>query len=111
MTPDGGEFSPSADQSTRHGNGLTTDQSEKLKWVVDTASGRLGKVVGRNWGLLQLRAPSGRKKWECLPGEARPATAEEKQQAGVPPLELVLGGGRAPFVVDRYGGVTRGACA
>ncbi|GAA0436002.1 hypothetical protein [Streptomyces luteireticuli] len=78
-------------------------------WVVDTSSGRVGRVVGRNWGLLQLRSPSKRRKWECLPREARPATAEEKRQAGVRTLEPIPVGDRAPFIVDRYGGVAKGA--
>ncbi|GAA0397049.1 hypothetical protein GCM10010357_17720 [Streptomyces luteireticuli] len=46
---------------------------------------------------------------EAQPEEARPTVAEERRESEVPPLEPVLVCSRVPFVVNRYGGITRGA--
>lgn len=52
-------------------------------WVVDEASGELGRVMGHEGPRYQLRPPRGGKEWEAAPGRIRVATAKERADAGV----------------------------
>lgn len=45
------------------------------QYAVDERDGRLGQVMGREGGLVQLRPPGGGRAWDCPPeclGEASP---------------------------------------
>lgn len=49
--------------------------------VVDTATGRLGRVLGPVQGVLWIRPIGGGDKWEADPNSLRPATAREVSEA------------------------------
>ncbi|MGW2812365.1 hypothetical protein [Streptomyces sp. NPDC001415] len=50
-------------------------------YVVDTGSGRLGQVMGREGPYLQLRPLGGGREWDCPPEAARAATTTERLRA------------------------------
>lgn len=50
-------------------------------YVVDTRSGRVGRVMGREGPYLQLRPLGGGVEWDCPPAMARPATRDERLSA------------------------------
>ncbi|OON80870.1 hypothetical protein [Streptomyces tsukubensis] len=50
-------------------------------YVVDVASGRVGKVLGHEGAYVQLVPIGGGRAWECAPGALRRATAGERIRA------------------------------
>lgn len=48
-----------------------------VTYVVDTRTDRLGQVMDRHAGHLQLRPPQGGLEWDCPPECARPASEME----------------------------------
>ncbi|WP_374196958.1 hypothetical protein [Streptomyces sp. ISL-100] len=56
---------------------------EEGDFVVDTCTGRVGCVMGREGPYLQLRPVGGGREWDCSPGDARPATVVETMRAKV----------------------------
>lgn len=49
--------------------------------VVDTASDKLGYVMGHEGPYVQLRPVAGGREWDADPAHVRPATAEEQLAA------------------------------
>jgi hypothetical protein len=47
------------------------------EYAVDARSGRLGEVMGRVGGYVQLRPIGGGREWDCPPESAEPAAPEE----------------------------------
>ncbi|GAA0487453.1 hypothetical protein ABZ951_05465 [Streptomyces sp. NPDC046215] len=54
-----------------------------VSYVVDTRTGRLGQVMDRHAGYLQLRPPQGGVEWDCPPEHTRPASEAETLRARV----------------------------
>ncbi|MFF4231156.1 hypothetical protein [Streptomyces sp. NPDC001820] len=52
-------------------------------YAVDVRSGRVGQVMGREGGYVQLRPPGGGKEWDCPPEDVRPAPPGEVLRAKV----------------------------
>lgn len=50
-------------------------------YAVDTTSGRVGQVVGRDGGYVQLRPIGGGREWDCVPETVRAATQAERLRA------------------------------
>ena len=46
-------------------------------YAVDVRSGRLGEVMGREGGYVQLRPVGGGREWDCPPESVREATTGE----------------------------------
>ncbi|MEU8687103.1 hypothetical protein [Streptomyces sp. NPDC048665] len=46
---------------------------ERGTYAVDVRTGRLGEVMGRVGGYVQLRPVGGGRKWDCPPESAEPA--------------------------------------
>lgn len=51
--------------------------------AVDVRSGRVGQVMGREGGYVQLRPPGGGKEWDCPPEDVQPAPPGEVLRAKV----------------------------
>ncbi|MFF7331025.1 hypothetical protein [Streptomyces sp. NPDC008150] len=49
------------------------EASELGRYAVDARDGRIGEVMGREGGRVQLRPVGGGREWDCPPGEAAPA--------------------------------------
>ncbi|MER6329261.1 hypothetical protein ABT298_07965 [Streptomyces sp. NPDC001034] len=49
--------------------------------VIDTASDRLGYVMGREGPYVQLRPVTGGREWDADPARVRPATEDERLTA------------------------------
>ncbi|MFM9699235.1 hypothetical protein [Streptomyces europaeiscabiei] len=62
-------------------------------YAVDVRDGRLGEVMGREGGYVQLRPVGGGREWDCLPGMLREAAPGEVLRARV---RQVNGEGRLP---------------
>ncbi|MFC5719656.1 hypothetical protein ACFP1Z_05615 [Streptomyces gamaensis] len=54
-----------------------------IRYAVDTRTNRLGQVMDRHAGRVQLRPPQGGVEWDCPPECARPASEEETLRARV----------------------------
>ncbi|MBB5119931.1 hypothetical protein AF335_13370 [Streptomyces eurocidicus] len=54
-----------------------------VSYAVDTRTDRLGQVMDRHAGRLQLRPPQGGVEWDCPPEYARPASEAETLRARV----------------------------
>jgi hypothetical protein len=52
-------------------------------YVVDVRNGRVGQVMGREGGYVQLRPPGGGKEWDCPPEDVQPAPPGEVLRARV----------------------------
>ncbi|WP_328223466.1 hypothetical protein [Streptomyces sp. NBC_00310] len=52
-------------------------------YVVDVRDGRLGEVMGREGGYVQLRPVGGGREWDCPPDTLREATPGEVLRARV----------------------------
>ncbi|MBT2391176.1 hypothetical protein ACFO9E_15655 [Streptomyces maoxianensis] len=52
-------------------------------YAVDVRSGRVGQVMGREGGYVQLRPPGGGKEWDCPAEDVRPAPPGEVLRAKV----------------------------
>ncbi|MFH8606260.1 hypothetical protein ACH4D5_02035 [Streptomyces sp. NPDC018029] len=50
-------------------------------YVVDTRSGRVGRVMGHEGPYVQLRPYGGGREWDCAPEAIRTATAAERLRA------------------------------
>lgn len=50
-------------------------------YVVDTRTGRVGRLMGEAGPFLSLRPVGGGLEWECAPDRVRPATAAERISA------------------------------
>ncbi|MFJ6629869.1 hypothetical protein ACIQMR_00475 [Streptomyces sp. NPDC091376] len=50
-------------------------------YVIDTSSGRMGRVMGYEGPYVQLRPIGGGREWDCAPEVVRPATAMERLRA------------------------------
>ncbi|UYQ62036.1 hypothetical protein [Streptomyces peucetius] len=50
-------------------------------YVVDTRTGRVGRLMGEAGPFLSLRPVGGGREWECAPDSVRPATAAERISA------------------------------
>ncbi|GGK73556.1 hypothetical protein [Streptomyces flaveus] len=53
--------------------------AENRKYAIDVRDGRLGQVMGREGGYVQLRPVGGGREWDCPPdalGEADPGEAD-----------------------------------
>lgn len=61
--------------------------------VVDVRDGRIGEVMGRVGGRVQLRPVGGGREWDCLPEETGPAPRAEVLRARV---RQINGEGRLP---------------
>ncbi|MCC3766391.1 hypothetical protein [Streptomyces sp. UNOC14_S4] len=61
----------------------TDSDSETVSYAVDTRTNRLGQVMDRHAGCLQLRPPQGGVEWDCPPEYARPASEAETLRAKV----------------------------
>jgi hypothetical protein len=60
--------------------------------VVDTETGRTGRVMDSVGPYLQLRPPGGGREWDADPNRVRPADAAERQRAYVVELRLTSQG-------------------
>ncbi|MEV6668708.1 hypothetical protein [Streptomyces sp. NPDC051162] len=54
-----------------------------MSYAVDTRTNRLGQVMDRHAGYVQLRPPQGGVEWDCPPEYARPASEAEALRARV----------------------------
>ncbi|MFI8944429.1 hypothetical protein [Streptomyces syringium] len=52
-------------------------------WLVDTQRGKVGQVMGHEGPRVQLRPAGGGCEWEVPPNELRPASVDERSQAGL----------------------------
>ncbi|MFJ9035099.1 hypothetical protein ACIRF8_00700 [Streptomyces sp. NPDC102406] len=52
-------------------------------YVIDARSGRVGQVMGREGGYVQLRPPGGGCEWDCPPEAVAPAPVAEELRARV----------------------------
>lgn len=52
-------------------------------YAVDVRDGRLGEVMGREGGYVQLRPVGGGREWDCPPGALREAAPGEVLRARV----------------------------
>jgi hypothetical protein len=52
-------------------------------YAVDVRNGRVGQVMGREGGYVQLRPPGGGKEWDCPPEDVQPAPPGEVLRARV----------------------------
>ncbi|MEU4796977.1 hypothetical protein [Streptomyces sp. NPDC023327] len=50
-------------------------------YVVDTTSGRVGRVMGHEGPYVQLRPYGGGREWDCAPEAVRTATMAERLRA------------------------------
>jgi hypothetical protein len=50
-------------------------------YVVDTRTGRVGRVMGHEGPYVQLRPLHGGREWDCPPHAVRAATAAERLRA------------------------------
>ncbi|MEV0599715.1 hypothetical protein AB0I82_10510 [Streptomyces sp. NPDC050315] len=50
-------------------------------YVVDTRTGKVGRVMGSEGPYLQLRPVGGGREWDCVPDAVRIATASERLSA------------------------------
>ncbi|MCX4233499.1 hypothetical protein ACH4Y0_05250 [Streptomyces sp. NPDC020707] len=50
-------------------------------YVVDTRTGRVGRVMGHEGPYVQLRPYGGGREWDCLPDAVRGATMAERLSA------------------------------
>ncbi len=50
-------------------------------YVVDTHTGRVGRLVGESGSSLSVRPVGGGQAWECEPEQVRPATTAERISA------------------------------
>ncbi|MEU0369522.1 hypothetical protein ABZ070_04525 [Streptomyces sp. NPDC006283] len=50
-------------------------------YVVDTRTGRVGRLMGEAGPRLSLRPVGGGREWECAPDAVRPATIAEQISA------------------------------
>jgi hypothetical protein len=53
------------------------------EYVVDVRDGRLGQVMGREGGYVQLRPVGGGREWDCPPESVQSAPAGEALRARV----------------------------
>ncbi|MBE4738188.1 MULTISPECIES: hypothetical protein [Streptomyces] len=61
---------------------MTAPQGSR-SYAVDVRDGRLGEVMGREGGYVQLRPVGGGREWDCPPGSLREATPGEVLRARV----------------------------
>ncbi|MGW6397311.1 hypothetical protein [Streptomyces sp. NPDC055134] len=52
-------------------------------YVIDVRDGRVGQVMGREGGYVQLRPPGGGREWDCPPEATEPAPVAEELRARV----------------------------
>ncbi|MEV3856002.1 hypothetical protein AB0J38_16965 [Streptomyces sp. NPDC050095] len=52
-------------------------------YVIDVRDGRVGQVMGREGGYVQLRPPGGGCEWDCPPDSVEPAPVGEELRARV----------------------------
>ncbi|MEV1020428.1 hypothetical protein [Streptomyces sp. NPDC050264] len=52
-------------------------------YVIDTRDGRVGQVMAREGGFVQLRPPGGGVEWDCPPESVAPAPVSEELRARV----------------------------
>ncbi|GAU66579.1 hypothetical protein SSP35_03_02270 [Streptomyces sp. NBRC 110611] len=52
-------------------------------YAVDTRTDRIGRIMDRHGGLVQLRPPGGGREWDCPPDLVRRATRAESLRADV----------------------------
>ncbi|MFE5024410.1 hypothetical protein ACFRAO_14030 [Streptomyces sp. NPDC056656] len=52
-------------------------------YVIDVRDGRVGQVMGREGGYVQLRPPGGGREWDCPPEAVEPAPVAEELRARV----------------------------
>ncbi|MGW6358787.1 hypothetical protein ACWFR5_27335 [Streptomyces sp. NPDC055092] len=52
-------------------------------YVIDVRDGRVGQVMGREGGYVQLRPPGGGREWDCPPEAVEPAPVTEELRARV----------------------------
>ncbi|WP_394432998.1 hypothetical protein [Streptomyces sp. SGAir0957] len=52
-------------------------------YVIDTRDGRVGQVMAREGGFLQLRPPGGGAEWDCPPEAVAPAPVLDELRARV----------------------------
>ncbi|MFD7228167.1 hypothetical protein [Streptomyces sp. NPDC059881] len=50
-------------------------------YVIDTSTGRMGRVMGYEGPYVQLRPIGGGREWDCAPEAVRTATAMERLHA------------------------------
>ncbi|MEJ8657216.1 MULTISPECIES: hypothetical protein [Streptomyces] len=50
-------------------------------YVIDTSTGRMGRVMGYEGPYVQLRPIGGGREWDCAPEVVRAATAMERLRA------------------------------
>ncbi|GHE65255.1 hypothetical protein GCM10018785_37630 [Streptomyces longispororuber] len=62
--------------------------------VVDTERVKVGRVMGRVGGCLQLRPPGGGREWDADPARVRPADEDERLRAGIAERSLRRAPGR-----------------
>jgi hypothetical protein len=53
------------------------------EYAIDTRDGRLGRVMGHEGGLVQLRPPGGGREWDCPPEALAEAPPGEVLRARV----------------------------
>ncbi|MFJ3694621.1 hypothetical protein ACIPW9_10970 [Streptomyces sp. NPDC090052] len=67
--------------------------SGAAEYVIDSRSGRVGQVMAREGGSVQLRPPGGGREWDCPPDAVDPALPREVLRARVAELNRA---GRLP---------------
>ena len=53
------------------------------EYAIDSRNGRVGRVMGRVGGYVQLRPPGGGREWDCPPEALAPAAPGEVLRARV----------------------------
>jgi hypothetical protein len=72
---------------------VTTGELRIGALVVDTATGKAGRVMGRVGPGVQLRPPGGGREWDAEPENVRPADEDEHLRASVMEQPLTSRGG------------------